>query len=324
MKRVIRLFGFSLLFIAITFAGACSKEVDLNNTEKKNIALIVKMNNGYHWGTVKLGADMAGREFNVNIDYNAPEDEEDIAGQIKLVNQALEKKVDALILAANDSKALVNVTEKAYDQRIPVIIIDSEVETNKIFSSITSDNLNAGNQAGKALIDTVGQKCNVAVMNFEKGTGNAEQRERGLSGVISQYPDIRVVAKEYCSSDTELAFRLTKKIIADNGEIGAVVAFNAIASEGVAEAVEQMNLAEKVKIIAFDNTPKEIDYLEKGVIRAIITQNPFSMGYLGVKYAVDAMSGKSIPKNVDTGSKIINRDNMYLPENQKLLFPSVN
>jgi ribose transport system substrate-binding protein len=80
-------------------------------------------------------------------------------------------------------------------------------------------------------------------------------------------------------------------------------------------------LAGKIRIVGFDSTPDEIEFLESDVIDSLIIQNPFSMGYLGVKYAVDAMNGKPVPKIVDTGSKVINKDNMYLPENQKLLFP---
>jgi ribose transport system substrate-binding protein len=326
MGKLARLSVFLLIFACFFSFSTCSRNLDMTNTTK-NIALIVKMNNGYYWGSVKLGADAAASEFNVNVRYNAPDNEEDVEGQIKLVNSELEQKVDALILAASDYKKLAGVTEKAYEMHIPVIIIDSEVNSEKISSYIATDNLDAGVKAGNQLVAIAkgmsGRKCLVGIMNFVKGTRNAEQREEGLLNAISKYPDIKVVAKEYCSSDTKLAIELTHKMIADNSDINVIVALNAISSEGVAEAIDQMNLAGKVKIIAFDSTPKEIDYLEKGVIQALITQNPFSMGYLSVKYAVDAINGVNINKYYDTGSKIIDKNNMYLPQNQRLLFPFV-
>lgn len=323
INKVVKCTGLFLILISILFYNACSRDIKVNSFEKKNIALIVKMNSGYYWGTVKQGADTAAREFNVNIDYNASAEEDDVSGQVKLVNQALEKKVDALILAASDYKELAEVTEKAYTQNIPVILLDSQVDTNKAKSYIATDNIIAGQNLGKTLVDIAGKECQVALISSVKGERNSLMREKGLLDIISQYPGIQIMNKEYCSSDSKLAAQLTKQIIEDNRDITAIVTLCNVASEGAAEMVERMNLTGKVKVIGFDNTPKVIEYMDKGVIQAIISQNLFSMGYLGVKYAVDAINQKSIPKYVDTGSKIISRDTMYLPENQKLLFPFV-
>jgi ribose transport system substrate-binding protein len=327
MKKSVKLIGactLILCFFAFSL-NSCSKEAEKNIDSKKNIAFITRMNYGYHWANVKLGADAAAREFDVNIDYAAPNDEEDIECQIKLVNEALDrdngKKIDALILAASDYKALVEVTEKAYDRGIPVIIIDSEVDTDKIHSYIATDNFEAGQKAGKALVNIAGTDCKVAVISFVKGTRNAEQREEGLMSIINKYPNIEVISKEYCLSDVKLAYNLTKNIISNNSEVDAIVALNEVASEEAAQAINEMNLGGKVKIITFDSTLQEINFLEKDIIQATVIQNPFSMGYLGVKYAVEAMEGKQIEKRIYTDSKVIDKDNMYFPDNQKLLFP---
>jgi ribose transport system substrate-binding protein len=325
MKKIVRLLS-SLLLLAILFClNGCQRNINIEGITK-NIALIVRMNNGYYWGSVKLGADAAANEFNVNVRYTAPEDEEDVDGQIRLVNSELDQKVDALILAASDYNALVEVTERAGEMHIPVIIIDSEVNTDKINSYIATDNYNAGVKAGGQLVKILDGNDNikkVGIMNFVKRARNAEQREEGLLNVISGHPEIKVVAKDYCSSDKKLAFELAEKMIMQNSDINAIVALNDISSEGVAEAVSQMDLSGKVNIIAFDSTPNEIDYLENGIIQVLITQNPFNMGYLSVKYAVDAINGVSINKYYDTGSEVITKENMYLPENQRLLFPFV-
>ena len=160
-------------------------------------------------------------------------------------------------------------------------------------------------------------------MSFVKGTGSAMQREKGFLDHNSRYPGIKVVAKEYCNSDSKLAEDMAREIIAKKEKIDAIVALNADASVGVAKAIEGVKLAGRIKIIAFDNTLEEIEFLDRGVIQATIMQNPFSMGYLGVKHAVEAAEGKKIPGRIDTGSKVIRKENMYLPENQKLLFPFV-
>lgn len=326
MKRAASIAGIIIILFVSFASRACTKDPSTSNTPKRNIALILKMNSGYHWGTIKMGADTAAREFNVDIDYAAPDDEEDIDGQIKLVDRVLDnkdKKVDALILAAADYNALVGVTEKACGKGIPVIIIDSEVNTKKINSYIATDNLEAGEKAGNILVKLTGVKANVAIMSFVKGTRNAEEREEGLLKTFSAYPGIKVVAKEYCLSNTRLAYTLAKKLILENPNLDAIVALNSISAEGVAQAVDEMDLEGRIKIIAFDSTSREIDYMEKGIIQATVIQNPFSMGYLGVKYAVDALDGKKIEKRIYTDSKVIVKETMYLPENQKLLFPFI-
>lgn len=108
-----------------------------------------------------------------------------------------------------------------------------------------------------------------------------------------------------------------------NNNIDAVIALNDIASEGVALAIDELNLEGKVKVIAFGSTTQELNYLEKSVINAIVIENPFSIGYLGVKFAVDAIENKKIPNKYLIETKVIDKNNMYLPENQRMLFPFV-
>lgn len=324
MKRLIKFIVILLiLLLVLVYKFHSQNTVIVNIENKKNIAIIGGMNSGYHWGTIKRGAEAAAREFNINIEYSAPNDEGDIEGQIKLVNLALEKKVDALILAPSDYEAMVDIIKKAYDKGIPVIIIDSQVNTDKIYCYVGTDNLEAGKKAGNVLVSSVPENAKVAIINFFKGSKNAEEREEGIRSIISKYPGIKIAANEYCYSDVSRAYNLTKEIIAKHGDINAFVALNALSSEGVAEAINELKLQKKIKIIAFDSTTSEIEFLEKGVIQATIIQNPFSIGYLGVKNAVNVISGRKVPRNIDTGSKLIDKNNMSLPENQKLLFPFV-
>lgn len=323
MKGFLKLSIILFSITVIVIFNSCSKNSDNNNEEKKNIAIIGGMNSGYHWGTVKRGAEAASREFNVNIEYSAPNDEGDVEGQIKLANQAIEKDMDALILAPSDYEKMASLAEKAYKKNIPVIIIDSQVNTKKITSYIGTDNLEAGKKAGNMLVSMVPKNSSIAIINFVKGSKNAEEREEGLLYVLSKHKDIKVVDKRYCQSDSKRSYNITKEIISKYGKIDCIVAFNSQSSEGAALAVDEMNLEGKVKIIAFDSAIQEIEFLEKGIIQATIIQNPFSMGYLGVKNAVEAMKGKKVYKNIDTGSKLIDKNNMDLPENQKLLFPFV-
>ena len=326
MRKKINLADLFIFILIAASIASCAKNPQLDTSAKKNIALILKMNYGYHWSTVKMGAETAAREFNIDLDYASPNEEDDINAQIKMINEKLDnkdKKIDALVLAACDFEALVKTVERAYDMGIPVVIIDSQVDTDKITCNVASDNIDAGRKAGSMLVSIAGKTCNVAIINNIKGSKDAEERERGLLNVLAKYPGIRIVGNQYCYSDTRIAYSITKSLLLQNKNIDAVVALNEVAAEGAAQAVDEMKLGGRIKIIAFDSTVQEINYLEKGIIQALVIQNPFSMGYLGVKYACDVLDGKDVKKQYPIESKVIDKDTMYLPENQKLLFPFI-
>ncbi|OXM85347.1 ABC transporter substrate-binding protein [Paenibacillus rigui] len=314
-----------VLLVLLSCILSCSPVKEMSGgtpAAKSTVSLIVKMNQGDYWGTVRMGAEAAAKEFNVNLNVSAPADEKDVQGQIQLVNEAVSAGTDALVLAANDYKGLAEASERAAGQRIPVITIDSEVNSPKVLSFIGINNYEAGKKAGSKLVEQVSVTSRIAVLNFGAGAKNADEREQGLLDELARYPQVEVVSREYCYSDLKLCRELTKKLLTEKHADG-IVALHAIASIGVADEVSAMGLAGKVQVVTFDNTPEDIEFLQEGVIQATIIQNPFSMGYLGVKYAVEAIQGKKIPKFVDTGTKVIDQENMFWSDNQKLLFPFV-
>lgn len=315
----------AILLIAALCLTSCSPAAERSGgpgSPKLTISVVLKMNQGDYWRTVRMGAEAAAKEFNVNVNFTAPNDEKDVQGQIQLVNDAISSGTDALVLAANDFKGLVDISERAAAQRMPVITIDSEVDSPKVSSFIGINNYEAGKKAGSKIVELVSVTSRIAVLNFGEGAKNADEREHGLLDELARYPQVEVVSKQYCYSDLLLCREQTRKLLLEK-HVDGIVALHAIASIGVADEVESLGQAGKVQVVTFDNTPEDIEFLQEGVIQATIIQNPFSMGYLGVKNAVEAMQGKKIPRFVDTGTKVIDQDNMFWSDNQKLLFPFV-
>lgn len=313
-----------VLFIILLISPFLFGIINLSNKgeeEPKKISLVLKTQSGDYFKNVRMGAEVAAQEFNVKVDFTSPSDENDIDGQIALVNAAIERKVDALILAPSDYNKLAKVAEKAVSGKIPVLVIDSKLNSNKISSYITTDNVKAGEKAGEKLVSLCDVNSRVAIINFVEGSTNNKDRENGLWSIISKHPQIKVVYMDYVAADSESASVLTKKLVLGDDKVNTIIALNYISSIGVAEAIDEIGFAGKVKVITFDNTPEEIEFLESNVIQATVTQSPFGMGYLAVKYAVLNLQSKKTPKYVDTGVVVIDRNNMYLPQNQKILFP---
>ncbi len=313
-----------LLLFAVLLAAAsvgCA-ETDLSgNDEKVKIKVIVKKRSYDYWNVVKIGAEAAGKEFNVDVDFDGPVDEKDIDVQIAMVKKAVDDDVDALVLAASDFTLLVPAAEKAVASGIPVIIIDSNIKSNKMDSFIGTDNVDAGRKVGESLVEVMGESCDIAVMSFVKGAATAVEREEGFFEETRKYPGINVIDTLYCNSDEDIAQQLAIDMMKKNPDLDAFVCLNAYGTAGVARGVDESGKGGSIKVVGFDSTPEEIMYMENGVIQSLVIQNPFNMGYLGVKYALDAVNNVHVPKTVDTGATVINKENMYLPENQKLLFP---
>jgi ribose transport system substrate-binding protein len=316
------LFRAAALFAACALlVSGCSRNSISAQEKPLVIDVIVKKYNADFWKVVQMGADAAGKEFGAKINFQGPADEQDIDGQIRMVDDAIGAKADAIVLAASDYTKLVPVTEKAVEAKIPVIIIDSDVKTDKTKSFIGTNNEDAGRKLGETLVSKVGPICRIAIMGFVQGAATNDQREEGLLAVIGKQPGIHVLATKYCNSDENIAKALTLELVQQYPDLDAIVCLNAQCTVGAARAVNELKADGKVRIIGFDSTPEEISFMEMGTIQSLIVQNPYSMGYDGVKYAVDAIHGKSVPMNVNTGATVVDKENMYSPENQKLLFP---
>ena len=321
MKKIIK---YIIIILMLAVLTSCVSSTVPGQGEDINIKVIVKKQNHEFWAVVEMGTEAAGREFGVNVDYIGPTSEEDIEGQIRMVEAAIEDKVDAIVLAAIDYERLVPAAEKAKEAGIPVVIIDSNINSDKMNGFVGTDNVEAGRVLGEAMVEAIGMNIDIVIVSFVKGASSSNKRETGVLEAVGRYPDINVLDVLYCNSEEAIAKQLTIDALNKYPDIDAFVCLNAYATVGTARGIIETEKTGEIKIIGFDSTPEEIEYLESGSIELLVVQNPFSMGYLGVKYAIDAINGISMPKNVSTGTVVINKNNMYLPENQKLVFPFIN
>ena len=271
------------------------------------------------WDVVHRGINEAAKEYGVSVEISGPSHEKEIDEQIDIVNRILESRPPMLIIAATDYVKLVDPVNQADAYGIPVITIDSGVDSPIPASFIATDNIAAGEKAGAALMDLlVGiPDPKIAIMSHSKDTATAIDRETGVRNAL---PAEDVVGTWYCDVDEELSYEMTLEMLSAM-ELDGIVALNEAASLGVARAVDELGRQENVRVVAFDNAKRELSYLEAGVIRATVVQRPYNMGYMTVKIAVDYLKGNEVPAFLDTGSVLITQENMFQREYQELLYP---
>jgi ribose transport system substrate-binding protein len=267
------------------------------------------------------GAKAAASEYNADLTITSPDSEEDYATQNKMIAGAVSSGTSAIVFSACDFNGSVKSVEKAIASGVPVISIDSEVNTDKVLIKISTDNIQAGSMAADAMIASTGGHARIGIVNFAEGTANGQQRQQGFIDRIKSQPGMQVLEVRNALSTIDSSEQATKELIKKYPEMDAIVTFNEWTTLGVGQAITDMGLGGKIKVVGFDNNIASIKEMEDGVVTALIVQNPYSMGYLGVEYALQSIKGNVTPQTIDTGTVIITKDNMFDPQNQKLLFP---
>ena len=286
-----------------------------------SICFVAKDLGQQYWEVVRRGAFSAAKEFQVDLRFNWVGNETNVKGQISFLKQALRDRVKAVVLAPCDMNAVVPAIRELSQAGIPVVTVDSGVRSDLPVSAISTNNIVAGAKAARIMAQFIQGRGEVAVINHMPGTAAAIERERGFQHELARYPQIKIVSSRFCYGDPDRAETVTIDTIEQHPKLAGIFAVNEPSSLGAARALAETGQTGKIRLVGFDSSLAQIDFLENRVIDATIVQNPFTMGYLGVRTAVLAAQGKSVLHKYDTGSTVITRENMYMEENQKLLFP---
>lgn len=308
-------------------ANGCSKNPEASGTSETSepvIAVIPKGTANSYWLGVKAGAEAAGHEHHVKIDFDGPKLETDITGQINLVENKINAGVKGIVLAACDTHALLRPVQDALRKGIPVVTIDSGLDpkNDPSYCYIATNNEEGGKRAADALAKAIGQKGKVGILGFLQGAASNDDRLKGFEEEIKKYPNITLGPILYDDSDTGKAVNQTANMLTSNPDLVGIFAANQPGGVGAANYLRQSGLVGKVKIVAFDASDDEIADLKDGIIQALIVQNPYQMGYEGVVQVLNALAKKPAPqKFIDSGVTVVTLQNMNDPRIQKLLHP---
>jgi len=290
--------------------------------EHLKFALVPKGTTHEFWQTVKAGAEAAAKEMNAEILFNGPSKENSVPEQMDIVRNYATQEVDGVAVAATDKSALVAPVKELLAKGIPVVVVDSAIEPDPSFSFIATDNVAAARLAAEEMGRLLNGKGKVAVLNFKKGSGTSDEREQGFLEGIKKFPGIEIVTQEYTESDVGMAVDKTESILSAHPELDGLFASNEPNVIGASKVLENRGKAGRVKLVGFDAAEAEIQGLQKGTVQALIVQDPFKMGYEGIKALVQIVRSQGKPeKRIDTGAKVVTKDNMATPEMDKILHP---
>ncbi|WP_137152659.1 ABC transporter substrate-binding protein [Devosia sp. FKR38] len=292
------------------------------------IPIIVKDTTSFYWQIVLAGARAAGKDLGVNVPELGAQAETDINGQISILENAVAGKPAAVVIAPTEKSALgAPITEAA--KSVPIIGIDSSADSTAFTSFLTTDNVQGGRIAAQGLVAAVKaatgkEEGEVALITSVPNAGSLEERKQGFIEELAKYPGIKLVADKYADGQAATGLNITTDLLTANPNLVGIFASNLIMAQGAGQALAENGVADKVSLIGFDSDEKLVGFLKDGTIDGLVVQDPYRMGYDGIKTALAASKGEKVEAFVDTGANLITTANMEEARSQELLNPKVN
>ncbi|MCC6927775.1 MAG: substrate-binding domain-containing protein [Gemmatimonadaceae bacterium] len=296
------------------------------------IAVIPKGTTHEFWKAIHAGAEQAAQELaaqgdTVNLIWKGPLREDDREQQVQVVEGFIAQKVDGIVLAPLDVRALARPVEEAKAAGVPTVIIDSGLETDAYLSYVATDNTKGGELAADRLGELLGGKGNVLVLRLQEGSASTTAREEGfLARLKAKYPGITVVSSnQYAGATRETAKQAAENLLNRFGaELQGIFTPNESSSTGMLLALQDIGKAGKIRFVGFDATQTLLDAMKGGQLDGIAVQNPMRMGYLGVKTMFAHLRNQPFEKKVDTGVTMVTPETMERPEVQEIIRPPVD
>jgi ribose transport system substrate-binding protein len=326
------------LLVAFGLAGCGNSESSSEPTEPTKsiekdtyeIEVIVKGMDSDYWQTVLQGAEKAAEDSNgkINVTLSGPPSETDIDQQLSIIENAISKSPDGIVMASTSSDAPVPAIERAMNQGIPVVLVDTRMKTDNFVSFIATDNKKAGALAADAFVEGLQKqgkdlKGEVGIISAVAGLEVLNDRNNGFIDRLKEIaPEIKPLEIRYVEADTLKAVGATEDILTTNPEVLGFFADTNITGNGIARAVQERGLEGELTVVSFDADEVQIRSLQSGGIYALIVQDPFGMGYKGVQSVVNHIEGNQIEKELDTGATAVTKENFENEEVQELLFPN--
>ena len=316
-----RIVVFSLIFLAFLVAFILIT-LDVFRAEAPpeiyNVSVIVRGKNSDSWENIKQGADQAASEMNVDLSFITLSEENSLEEQIALLERESQSGVDAIVLSAADSEGVAETVDEIA-LRIPVICIESPARTDAVTSFISADNSEMGEVLGREIVASGNARKRLALVESAMASDSVRQREEGLMRVLAPIGgeiDVWRIPDDTAEASAVLASLL------DGRTADVIVTLDTTSLELAGQAISD-DQSSYLDLFGIGASGKIASFIERDIVTATVVQNDFGIGYLGVKAAVDAIERRPVAEETVVEHRVINWNNMYDLENQRLLFPFI-
>ncbi len=329
MRRMLLLLAVLNVVGIVTLSCTKSGGSGSDGKRKLTIAVIPKGTTHEFWKSIHAGSNKAAQELStqateIEVIWKGPLREDDREQQIQVVEGFAAQGVNGIVLAPLDNRALVRPVADAKRAGVPTVIIDSGLESEEIVSFVATDNRKGGTLAADRMGQLLGGKGKVLVLRYAEGSASTTEREEGFIGQIKQkFPAIELVSTDqYAGATRATAKRASENLLNRFGDdVQGIFCPNESSTAGMLLALQDIGKAGKISFVGFDASQAFIDAMRTNQLHGVVVQNPFNMGYLGVRTMVEQLLGQPVEKKIDTGVMLVTKENLESSEVQTLLHP---
>jgi len=302
-------------------ASAYTPPTEGGKAAGKTIAIVSKGEQHQFWQAVKKGALDEAAKLGVTATYTGPATESEVDKQLTMLQTALSGNPAAICFAALDSKAAGALLQQAKDANIPVVGFDSGVDSDIPVTTVATDNIAAAGVEADKLAALIGDAGKVGVIVHDQTSQTGITRRDGfVNQMKAKHPNIQVVDVQYGAGDPVKSADIAKSMMTANPDLKGFFGANEGSIKGILNALKETGNENKIVAVGYDSGQQQLDAINSGVEAGAITQNPVGIGAKCVDAAIDAVNGKTLPKNIDTGFYWFDKSNINNPEIQAVLY----
>lgn len=328
MKKRIPMRWTLLLLCAVACASifaSCAKPQDgAANNRKPRIALVMKSLANEFFQTMQSGAQAHQREHAAEYELivNGIKDEQDVARQIDLVEQMIAQRVNAIVIAPADSKALVSVCKKAMDAGITVVNIDNKFDASVLADKglkipfVGPDNRKGARMVGEYLAKRLKAGDQVAIIEGAPNAFNGVQRKLGFEDAMNA-AGTKIVSSQTANWETAKANQVVSALISERPELKAILCANDSMALGAVAALKPAGKAGQIMVIGFDNITAVQELIRDGTILATADQHGDKLAVFGIEYALETLKQKSTPADRETPVDLITAETLKTVTSEK-------
>jgi ribose transport system substrate-binding protein len=304
------------LFLTLALAAGC------NRRHRTTIAMIPKASADIFWQSVHAGAVKASWDNHVDIVWDGPANETDIATEMQIVETMINRRVDAICLAPSDRSAFKIAVDRAAKAGIPVIIYDSGLDSENYRTFVATDNYLGGKLGAERLGERMHGKGKIVMVKTVPGGASTTAREDGFrDGLKAKFPAIEILDERYGMASVAQSLAVTENMLTAHPELEGIFCSNESGSLGASQALRARK--KKLKLVGFDSSPSLIEALQAGWIDTLVIQDPFRMGETAVNAAVKAIGGGQTPKTIALPPRLVDLGNLHDPAINAQLHPDL-
>jgi ribose transport system substrate-binding protein len=320
MRRTAFLLVSVFILVGALLIASCAKPYHTQTERYVFVATNIELP---YWQEAQAGFLDAAKSLGVHAELIGPKGYAPNA-ELVVFRQLLGEHPSGICLSAARPEIFQAQIDKAIAEGVPVICVDADSPDSKRLAYIGTDNNKAGRESLKHMAKLLPGQGTVVVITIP-GQRNLDDRLAGVADALTNFPSVKLTKIIDDKGDAKVAQEQVSELIQKKEKIDGIICLEAAGGSGAAAALQSLNMQGKLPIVAFDAEPETLAWIDRGVIAATIAQKPYVMSYYGLKLLDDlhhnavhqfkdwrTALAPPMPISVDTGTVVVDRDNLNL------------